>query len=129
MVISLYDGSGQVVIRAGFEDDWIGDTGCQWTQIGANWQCSSDLPHSGSASLDIDRTGDQVDILWDDGLVMSDTLTASIEKIEIVFSHNAYDGPPTNSVFGTESVDLVNIEGTPTSIEEGSWGKAKARFR
>jgi hypothetical protein len=79
--------------------------------------------------LDIDRTGDQVTILWDDGLLLSDTLSVPIERIEIVFSHNAYDDPPLTSVFGTESVDLLNVEGTPAGIGARSWGRTKTRYR
>jgi hypothetical protein len=129
LTISLLDGSGGTVVGAGLSDPWLASRPCQWALIGATWQCEpNELPFLGTASVDIDRADDQVAILWNGTSIMSDVLSTPVAGVEIIFSFYAYE-PPQNSFFGTESIDQVSIEGTPTPVEAGSWGSVKGRFR
>jgi hypothetical protein len=129
LTISLLDGSGGTVVGAGLSDPWLGSRACQWALIGASYQCEpNQLPHAGTAAVDIDRTDDQVAILWNGTPIMNDVLSTPVEGVEIIFSFYAYE-VSIGSFFGTESLDRVSIEGTPTAVEARSWGSVKDHFR
>jgi hypothetical protein len=129
LTISLLGAGGETLISAGLSDPWRASPGCQWAVIGATAQCEPYiLGHAGTAFVDIDRSGDQVTILWDSTPLMNGVLSTPVEGVEIVFSFYAYQ-PPLISLFGTESLDLVSMEGTPTSVEATSWSSIKDRFR
>ncbi len=129
LTISLLDGSGGTVAAAGLLDSWISARPCQWVLIGASSHCEADeLPHSGVASVDIDRADDQVAILWNGTPILSDVLSTPIESVKIIFSFYACS-QPMYSTFGPESLDQVSIEGTPTPVEAGSWGSVKGCYR
>ena len=127
--VSLIDGSGNAVISAGLSDPWIGSRPCRFALIGNAYECQWDgLPYSGTGSIDIDRTGDQVTVLWDDVPVLSDSLAVPIDRVEITFAFYAREGSP-DSVFGSESVDLLTVQGISTAVEAQSWGTIKEHFR
>ncbi len=129
-LIFLHDSNGEAVVGVGFSDQWVGARACRYALIGSTTQCvANELPFSGSASVDIDRTGDLVTILWDEVAILSEGLSVHIAGVEIVFSFNAYDGPPTDSIFGTESVDLVTVEGDLTAVDRVGWGAVKRAYR
>jgi hypothetical protein len=129
LFLSLLDTDGNGVVRAGFGDAWRNARGCRYAVIGANFQCNyNDLPLMGSASLEIDRIGDQVTILWDGSPLLSDTLSKPFVGVRLSFEFYAYQDPIV-SLFGTESVDLVNLDGTLVPVETSSWGAIKGIYR
>ena len=96
----------------------------------------NDLPHAGSASIDIDRLGNNVAIRWNGITIQTGTASQTLEKVRIEFGYfdevgsnggGVTCGPactlPANhphSTFGTESVDLIRVEGLVVRYVDGS---------
>ena len=65
--------------------------------------------------VDISRVGSKITVLWD-GVVVSGEADNPLSRVDVEFYYYAYDGPCGPSFFGTESIDLVKIEGTPVPL-------------
>lgn len=114
LLIRLYDSGGSLISLAGYGDAWVGNSGGKTGMAGANHFSSGQgtLPLTGSASIDISRVSSNVDVLWDSVGLVSGTSTAPISRVDLEFYYYAYSGGG-GSFFGNESIDLVNVEGTP----------------
>ena len=125
LFLELLDVEGSPVIGAGYGDSWIGGRGCRYARIGDTSQCAwNELPHAGSASIAIDRTGEDVAIDWNGADTLAGTSAETIAGVRLRFSYYAQPG----SIFGMESVDRVSVEGEPTPIERTTWTRIKSRF-
>ncbi len=71
------------------------------------------MPFTGSASVEISRIGSNVDVHWDNVLLVSGSDTSLLSRIDIEFQFFPYPG----SFFGSESVDLVSVTDA-TSVPE-----------
>ena len=70
------------------------------------------LPVKGSASITISRVDGYIEFYWDNVLLVSGFDSTPLVGVDIEF-WNCNSGP--DFLFGTESVDLVRVEGTPVS--------------
>ena len=111
--VKLYN-DNVLMICTGYADAWVANNGKKNAFIGSDSIPSDthDLNLSGSASIDIDRTGDNISIKWDETELLSSVSADPINKVEIEFSYYAYDAG-ASSFFGSEGIDLIKISGTP----------------
>lgn len=113
--IELLDAEENVIVRAGYRDAWVENSGGSIASIGDSAYSSGPetLPLSGSAMVEILRTDDFIDIVWNGINLISGVNTANITKVELSFGYYANIGWNGDfSFFGTESIDQVVFEGT-----------------
>jgi hypothetical protein len=116
--ISLYSSDGTAIALAGYSDPWVSHRGDVAAELHSdtfleNTLEADFLPYSGSASIEIMREGADVEILWNGELELSGNNANPLSRVDVVFSYYAYDGLGGVSFFGTESVDLIRVEGVP----------------
>jgi hypothetical protein len=107
----LYGSLGEVIAGGGAWDAWRLNPGSKYGQVGGASTPSSigSIPLTGSASVNISRTGDTIAILWNDAPLYSGTETGTPAEVAIEFKYYHQSGS-TTSFFGNESVDLVRLE-------------------
>ncbi|MCK4343445.1 MAG: thrombospondin type 3 repeat-containing protein [Phycisphaerae bacterium] len=105
-----------MVARCGYYDPWVAHRGAKevWVTGYGQWESGYDsLPYAGSASMAIDRIGDEMDFFWDGSPLVSRVCALPIEEVEVSFWYGVksggWGGP---SFFGSESVDLISVAGT-----------------
>ena len=113
----------KIVTRVAFHDAWIAQSGekavrFDQTVIQTGWNT---MPLQGSAAIKVVRANGSIDVFWDGVNFASHTITDEIIRLDLGFYY--YDSV-NNPIFGSESVDLVKLEGTtpnpiPTVTE---WG-------
>lgn len=111
--IAAYDTEAAQITRAGYHDSWVSYPGGKAGKIRGEDEINvaqHRLESSGSATINISRTGDEVVVSWDGEPLMSGTNDKPLQSIGILFYYYAYDGVGGPSFFGTESVDLVRVE-------------------
>jgi hypothetical protein len=97
LTVSARDGdSNPLVTRAGFADFWGNDFGTRHMDFppcgGALCSVPSSLPETGSALVEIDRTGNTFTFMWDGSTIFSTTIgTQAAEKIELAFLFFRWD--------------------------------------
>ena len=114
--IELYDVSNNLISKAGFSDDWVGSTGQNYSKVGGNSYYSgpNSLGLSGSAVIDINRTGSAIGINFNNSPLLSGTNANHLGGIKLVFGYYDFNGYAT-SLFGSESVDYITLNGTPAA--------------
>lgn len=102
------------IMEAGYSDGWIASEGAKYGDIGGTFIDTGpdSMPASGTASVNINRTGNDIEIRWNGSLLLSGTNGDLIERVDLVFSHYVYDEGGTTSVFGNEAIDFIKVEGT-----------------
>jgi hypothetical protein len=107
----LYDSSYNPVIYGGYHDAWASNKGEKSAHAGGNHYNSGagTLDFSGSASIDISRVGDAINIFWDDDLLVSGLDGTPISGIDLRFSYYP-SVKVSGAFFGSESVDLVKVQ-------------------
>jgi hypothetical protein len=109
LYVTLYGHNNVIVARSGYYDPWFGTQGSKKAYIyGNSWTSERILPLSGNASIDIDRVGTEITILWNDSPILNGDCSIPVEKVQISFWYYAYIG---GSFFGSESVDLLSVSG------------------
>lgn len=113
--IHFYDTDNDIIASGGFQDRWVLWSAEKWAYAGGNSYTSGYkvMPFSGLASIDVSRVGDNIDIFWDNELLISGLDGTPMGGIDIEFWYYGYDGSYGPAFFGNESVDLVRVEGTP----------------
>ena len=109
--IKLYDGN-QIALAEYF-DAWVQSRGEKVAIAGGNifYSGYNTLPFEGTASVDISRVGNSINVLWDDAVLVSGTSESPLSRVDLEFRYYAYDGWAGTSFFGSESIDLVKIKG------------------
>ena len=135
--VGLFDIDGNLSSYAAYRDSWDSERGRKHAQIANDTFVSgfNDLPFAGSASIDIARTGSNVDILWNGSTILSGISNRPVDYVEVKFGYypvDAWDEPP--SFFGSESVDLVDVDAVPVPasvllLGSGIAGLAGSRIR
>ena len=112
VLVQAYGQTGKI-IAAGYSDGWVSNYGAKYGEIGGTSIDTGpdSLPDSGSALVNISRTGNVIDIRWNDDLLLSGSSDDFISRIELVFSYRVFDEGIT-SFFGNEAIDFINVEGT-----------------
>lgn len=106
----LYDDSNNLIAQAGYYDPWCLHEGSKYAVIGLESTEYDYPPLAGDASVIISREGSDVNVYWDDQLVLTGTNDSPFSRIDIAFYYYPNVNPSCQSIFGTESVDLVKIE-------------------
>ena len=115
--LDLKGENGESIVGGGYADGWVGASGSKLSRL-AGVEANSGqgtLPYLGSGLVSMTRTNGQVEVLWDGVSIRSGTVTGLVTQAQIGFLFLAYEGPSGTSIFGSESVDLVSIEGVTTS--------------
>jgi len=119
----LLDPVGNTVASASYRDAWVAQSGTRDARIGETTYSSGfgTAPLSGVAEVDMKREEGSTDILWDGIGILSGTHSEPIAGVELSYWYyaNTVSGGP--SFFGSESIDLVNIQGTPVPIPPSIW--------
>lgn len=119
VIIKLFDSSGSSIVTAGHVDGYASNKGSDYALIAGYSAYSVLTDFSGTAQINISRTGSDIEVTWDGTVVTSGTNSSYVAKVEIAFWHYAYSGAGGPSVFGTGSVDLVRVYGitVPTALD------------
>ena len=72
------------------------------------------MPYAGTASIDISRVDDDIDIFWDSSLLVSDVNGSPLGEVDIRFGYVVVPG--ISGFFGTEAVDLIRVADAPIPI-------------
>ena len=114
LFVEVLDGTGfRMIGNAGFNDSWGNDFGTR--TINGCCIAPSSLPASGSALVEVDRTGTTLTFVWDGSVLHTQTIsTQGAETIRIQFSH--FGGADAH--MGTLSVDSITVEGTLRDNED-----------
>lgn len=111
--IQLYDSSGGLIAIAEYSDHWVLHTGAKYAVAGINsiYRSYGSLPYDGTTSVDISRTGETVEVLWDGSSLVTGTSSSALSRVDLIFGYFEYSGYYGTSFFDNESIDLVNIQG------------------
>jgi hypothetical protein len=117
VLVQAYDQNGSKIAEAGYSDGWFVSGGAQYGMIGGSIVDTGpdSMPYSGSASININRTADAIEILWDGASLLSGTEGALLDRVDLVFSYYVYNESGLTS-FGNETVDLIKVEGTSAPV-------------
>ena len=113
LLLKFRSADGERIAQGGYADSWVTWSGSKNARAGENGYSSGNntMPLAGATAVEITRTNGQVDVWFDGVHAVSGTSTALLARADIIFQLYSYDGPSGKSLFGTESVDLVSIEG------------------
>lgn len=113
--IDLYDSVGNLIAGAEYGDHWVAARGAKFANAGGNTYYSGNntMPFDGTASVDISRIGNTVDVLWDSTSLVSGTSSYDLSRVDLRFRYYAYNGTFGTTFFDSESVDFVQIQGSP----------------
>jgi hypothetical protein len=113
--IGLYDSVGNQVAAAAYYDAWVLWRGAKYAIAGGDsiYPAYNTLPFDGTASVDISRLGDSINVLWDGVSLISGTSSSPLSRVDLEFDYYAYNGVYGTSFFDSESIDLVRIQGNP----------------
>jgi len=136
VAIQLYDSAGGLIATAEYYDHWVLLRGAKYAAAGGNsiFPEHSTMPFDGTASVDISRIGDNVEVLWDGDSLVSRTSSSALSRVDLVFGYFAYYSATYGaSFFDSESIDLVNIQGQvvplPSALILGSIGLSFASWK
>jgi hypothetical protein len=112
--IELYDTSKNLISKAGFMDAWVDSTGQKYSTVGglSYYSGYDSLGLSGSAVIDITRSGSEIGINFNNSTILSGTNANQLADIKLAFGYYDYSGYGKKSLFGSESVDLITVDGT-----------------
>lgn len=118
----LYSPEGTLVTDVRFTDAWPTVPGRQDVSIAQgtfSYSSAQNLPYSGTADIDIDRTGDQITIKWNGNTLLTGTDSSDIAAVEIAAWHSSWHhSPGVDITFGDFQVDYLNITGSNAPIPE-----------
>jgi hypothetical protein len=114
--IYLYDSIGNQISVVAYQDSWVGNRGSKYANAAGNpfFPGPNTLPVDGTASVDISRLGNNLNVLWDGTSLVSGTSSSLLSRVDLVFRYYAYNGPAGVSFFDSESIDMVKIQGEPS---------------
>jgi len=116
--VQAYTQDGTMIAYAGYSDGVFGD-GAKFGKAGSaviDEGPGYPMPGSGSAIININRTGSDIEILWDDALFLTGMGDDLIDRVDLVFSYRLCEEAGITSFFGSEAVDFINVEGTIVPI-------------
>jgi hypothetical protein len=115
--VKLFSGSTKVA-WGGYCDYWIADSGQKVARFNYSDFFNYDsgigtLPYAGSAEFSIIRTNGNIDILWNNQVMLSGYSNLAIDKIGLCF-HNLPYYP--GGTFGTLSIDYITAVPEPATM-------------
>ncbi len=115
--VRLLDGQGGIVASCGYLDAWVLYPGKQYSKIGGSSLATGyPQPGASSAAVELIRTGEDVEILWNGSSIFSGTAHAAVEQVELKFTSFAYSGDLGTAFFGTIAVDRVSMIPEPAAL-------------
>ncbi len=117
MDVRLFSGN-TMVAWGGYCDYWIADSGQKVARFNYSDYTYYDsgigtLPYAGSAEFSIIRTNGNIDILWNNQVILSGYSNLAIDKIGLCFHNLPYY---SGSTFGTLSMDYITAIPEPTTM-------------
>jgi hypothetical protein len=109
--IQLVDVKGNLLVQAGHNDAWSGQTGGHLFKLADNVKklgYDTD-PFFGNASLSIMRENGEIKLYWNDELVMTGHHVEKIHRLEIKF---LYYASSRGTFFGTERIKNIHVAET-----------------
>lgn len=112
VLVQAYAQAGQIA-EAGYSDGWIDSGGAKYGMIGGNSIDTGpdSVTSTGSASININRTANVINITWDGESLISGIDGDLLGRVDLVFAYYVYDEAGVTSFFGNEDVDLIKVEG------------------
>ena len=110
VLVQAYRQDGTKIAEAGYSDGWIDSEGAKYGMIGGNIIDTgpNSVESYGSAIVNITRTGNDIEILWNGATLISGNSSDLLYRVDLVFSHHVI----ADSFFGNETVDLIKVEGS-----------------
>jgi hypothetical protein len=111
ILVQLYDDLGNKLVAVGYSDGWIQASGAQYAMVGGSVFDSGpgSMPLAGSAHVQITRSGSAITVLWNGAQLFSGTGNTPVNRIELVFSYCNFSDSEGPSLFGSESVDWIEV--------------------
>jgi len=116
--LRLMGPSGQEVAYCGYSDPWIHYSGSKFWGFGdtPSYGGQGSLDYSGSATVSINRTGSDIEILWDGEPLGGGVNATPVSEVQAYFLYYPFDGGGGPSFFGTESVDAIHVTPEPATL-------------
>jgi hypothetical protein len=115
--LALLAADDSVVAMCRYADHWVQWAAERHAEIAGEYHAADGLlPLSGSASTELVRAGEDIEIYWDGELLHSGTSAASIEQVQLTFGRSNYSGSLGTSYFGDAAVDRVSTVPEPSTI-------------
>ncbi len=117
LFVTLFDAEGTEIVSAGHHDAWTGSTGSRYSRVSDVQQESGygTQPATGCADVRIVREGGRLRVLWDGDEVRAHAAPAAIVRVVVQVDFYAYRGSYGESVFGTASLDRLEIR-APSAV-------------
>ncbi|MEN6578706.1 MAG: hypothetical protein ABFD90_20335 [Phycisphaerales bacterium] len=112
--IYLYDAVSNEIASAVYYDAWVYHYGAKYAVVGGTsvHPVYGSLPPDGTASVNISRRGDNIDVIWDGTSLIAGTASSPISRVDLGFYYWAYEGVGGPSFYASELIDLVRIQET-----------------
>lgn len=118
--ISILDCEGTVLGQVGIVDAWAATTGTKASVLGGEFALigAGTLPAAGSTTIQISRTGTLWEARVGGTLIQSKVVLGVPSALRLTFSHYAaHLCAGGNTVFGTEAIDLITLQGDASPQE------------
>jgi hypothetical protein len=111
VLVQMYDDLGNKLVEAGYSDGWTESSGAQYAMIGGSVFNSGagSMPLAGSAHVLVVRSGSAINVLWNGSQLLSGTGSTPVNRIDLVFGYCNFSDSEGPSLFGSESVDLIEV--------------------
>ena len=111
LYVSLLDAAGNEIASAGHHDAWDGTTGSRYSRLAGTVRESGHgtQPATGRADLRIVRSDGRLRVLFDGEEAQACESRAAVARIVVQVDFYAYCGPEGKSVFGTATLERVEI--------------------
>jgi len=112
LIISLNDFYNNSIVKVGFSDLFINETGTKLIKVSNNkYEDNEKLDFKGEASLKIQRLESKIDVFWDDNLLFTGQDPRLLDNISIEFSYYPYKNLETNiqSTMGQMSIKHIKL--------------------
>lgn len=111
LYVSLLDADGNEIVCAGHHDAWSGTTGSRYSRLSGRVRESGygTQPATGRADLQIVRSDGRLRVLFDGEEGQACESSAPVARIVVQVDFYAYCGPGGTSVFGTATLERLEI--------------------
>ncbi len=115
---NLYDTDNNLISSVGYSDPRMDTTGNRFISIYNLSPFVEPAGSSGKEKINLSRVGDTLTVTWDNWGTFSGSSTGNLGRIDMQFSYSRLKNKGATSYFGTESVDMVKVAGSPPVVPE-----------
>jgi len=115
LYVNLYDTDDNLISSVGYKDTSLIKTGYRVANVADKGYTSKVKGSNGKESINLLRKDDTLSVLWNDKNILSGTSTGDLGRVDVSFSYSRKNNINGSSFFGTESVDLIQVNGAGAS--------------